>query len=180
MKKTALGTLALLVLSGMAVLAAEDAKTAETAKPAAKKAGGTKMATGPAHAVVLTPADLKWGEAPPMMPPGAKAAVLEGDPGKSGPFTVRLRMPDGYKIPAHWHPTTERVTVISGTFNAGMGDKLDETQGKALPPGSFASLGAKMRHFAWATGETEVQVSGTGPFAFNYVNPADDPRNAKK
>jgi hypothetical protein len=184
MKKTALSTLALLVLSGMAVLAAEQPKTAETAKAAsaakpAKKAAGAKKAASPAH-VVLAPDDIKWGDGPPMIPPGAKAAVLEGDPGKTGPFAIRLRLPDGYKVPPHWHPTTERVTVISGTFHIGMGDKFDDTQGKAMPAGSFASLGAKGRHYAWATGETEIQVNATGPFAFNYVNPADDPRNAKK
>jgi len=179
MKKISLSAVALLLVSALAALAAEDAKTAAPAKPAAKNAAAAKAAKAPDH-VALTPADIKWGEAPPMLPPGAKAAVLEGDPGKAGAFTIRLRMPGGYKIPPHWHPTVEHVTVISGTFNLGMGDKFDDTKGTALPAGSFGYMGVKMRHYAWATGETEVQVHGMGPFALHYVNPADDPRNAKK
>src|SRR5712692_6298849 len=121
---------------------------AEEKKPAAK---ATK-AKAPAH-VMLTPADIKWGEAPPVFPPGAtKFAVLSGDPGKTGLFTVRMKMPDGYKFPAHWHPTTEYVTVLSGTFYMGTGDKLEESKGHAMEAGSFASVGAKVHHFAWAKG----------------------------
>jgi len=132
-----------------------------------------------AHPGIFTPADVAWGPGPGFLPPGAKIAVLEGDPGASGGFTIRLNLPPGYKIPAHSHPTTENVTVISGEFHAGMGDKLDPTKGMTLRPGSFASLPAQMNHFAWAKGRTVVQVHGQGPFAITYVNPADDPRNAK-
>jgi len=84
-------------------------------------------------------------------------------------------MPDGYKIMPHWHPKTERVTVISGEFHAGMGDKMDEAGAKTFPPGSFASIPPKMHHFAFAKGETIVMVSGPAPFSLTYVNPADDP-----
>ena len=122
--------------------------------------------------------DIQWGDAPPIFPAGAKFAVLMGDPGKSGSYAVRLKMPDGYKIAAHWHPTDENITVISGTFNVGMGDKLDMSKGKALSAGAFVSAPARMRHFAWTTGETEVQVHGMGPFKLTYVNPADDPSGA--
>src|ERR1043166_9909593 len=79
-----------------------------------------------AEHVMFTGADLKWGDAPPSLPAGAKLAVLEGDPGKEGFFTIRLQMPAGYKIPAHTHPTDEHVTVISGTCSFGMGPKTDE------------------------------------------------------
>jgi quercetin dioxygenase-like cupin family protein len=127
----------------------------------------------------FTPGDIKFGPGPPFLPPGAQLAVLEGDPSQPGPFAVRLSMPDGYKIPAHNHPTTEHVTVISGEFHLGMGDKLDPAQGATLPAGSFGYLPAKMNHYAWAKGATVVQVHGEGPFAITYVNPADDPRNAK-
>jgi hypothetical protein len=129
--------------------------------------------------IVLTEADLKWGDAPPVFQPGAKMAVLRGDPSKSGVYTVRLKAGDGYKIPAHWHPTTENVTVISGTFNIGAGDKLDESKTTALGAGGFASLPAKMHHYAWFKGETEVQVHGIGPFQLTYVDPKDDPTKAK-
>jgi quercetin dioxygenase-like cupin family protein len=132
-----------------------------------------------AHPGVFTPKDLSWGPGPPFLPPGAKIAVLAGDPGKAGEFTLRLALPDGYKIPAHHHPTTENVTVISGEFHVGMGDKLDPNQALLLPSGSFGSLPAQMNHYAWAKGRTVVQVHGEGPFAITYVNSADDPRTAK-
>jgi uncharacterized RmlC-like cupin family protein len=107
-------------------------------------------------------------------------AVLDGDPNKKGSFTLRLKMPADYKIPAHTHPTAERVTVISGTAHLGMGDKFDEAAGHELTPGGFALLPAGMKHFAWSGGETIVQIQSEGPFKIKYVNPADDPRNAKK
>lgn len=139
----------------------------------------SKLAATAEHKM-FAPSEIKWVDAPPSLPPGAKLAVLEGDPAKPGPFTIRLQMPDGYKIPAHTHPTTERVTVISGTFHLGMADKFDEAAGHEMVAGSFAIMPADMKHFAWATGETVVQVQSTGPFVIKYVNPADDPRNAKK
>ena len=86
-------------------------------------------------------------------------------------------MPDGYRIGPHWHPTDENVTVISGTLGAGMGDKFDPGAGKFLKPGGFVCMPKEMHHYAWAKGVTIVQVHGIGPFAFTYVNPADDPRN---
>lgn len=128
---------------------------------------------------VVVPADaVKWGPAPPVLPPGAQAAVLLGDPSKDGPFTIRLSAPDGYKVPPHFHPTTENVTVISGIFHVGTGDKLDTTKGDKLTAGGFVSLPAGMHHYAWMEGPTVVQVHGTGPFALTYVNPADDPQAA--
>jgi quercetin dioxygenase-like cupin family protein len=107
-------------------------------------------------------------------------AVLAGDPTKKGPFTVRMQAPAGYKIPPHTHPTAENLTVISGTFNIGTGDRVDEAAGKALEAGGFVVLPAGMKHYAWSTTETVLQIHGKGPFEIKYVNPADDPRNAKK
>jgi uncharacterized RmlC-like cupin family protein len=126
------------------------------------------------HEEIVKPTDVKWGEAPPVFKKGAKMAVLYGDPKGKGLFIVRLKLPAGYKIMPHWHPTDENVTVISGSFAMGMGDKLDPGA-KALPPGSFASMPAKMHHFASAKAETVVEVAAMGPFAMIYVNPADDP-----
>ena len=137
-------------------------------------------AAAPAKHVVLSEADLKWGDAPPTLPAGVKMVVLQGDPGKPGMFTLRLKAPDGYKVAAHWHPAAENLTVISGTFNLGTGDKLDEKNTTAMTAGAFGSMPAKMHHYAWTKGETEVQVSGMGPFKIIYVNPADDPSKAKK
>lgn len=125
---------------------------------------------------VFTPDQIKWGPPPPFVAPGAQLAVLEGDPGaSSGDFTVRLKMPDGYKIAPHWHPKRENVTIISGSFKVGMGDKFEESKMTAFAPGSFAYLDPEMHHYAMASGETIVQVHGMSPLQFNYVNPADDP-----
>lgn len=144
---------------------------AQTKKPI------TKQGLVKAGHIATTAEELKWGPAPPALPPGAELAVVSGDPSKAGePFTIRAKFPDGYKVPPHWHPTDENVTVIQGTINIGMGDKFDESAAKQLPVGSFALMPGTMRHFAFASGETIVQIHGTGPFAVNYVNPADDPR----
>ena len=120
-------------------------------------------------------ADLKWGPVPPVLPKGAEIAVLSGNPFEKGPYVLRLKMPAGYKLPAHNHPTAEYVTVISGAFHIGMGDKLDQTKAIALMAGGFGEAPAKMNHYAWASAPTIVQVHGEGPFAITYVNPADDP-----
>jgi hypothetical protein len=119
--------------------------------------------------------DLKWGPAPPTLPKGAEITVLSGDPSKDGPFVLRLKMPGGYRVPAHNHPTTESLTVASGNFHIGMGDKLDETKAIELTAGGFGEAPAKMNHYGWASTPSVVQIQGQGPFAITYVNPADDP-----
>jgi quercetin dioxygenase-like cupin family protein len=123
--------------------------------------------------------EVKWGPAPPVLPAGAKLAVLSGDPAGTGLVTIRLKMPAGYKIPAHWHPTDEHVTVISGSLALGMGDVLDEKQSKVLKPGGYAVAQANMHHFAWTKTGAVVQVHLMGPFKITYVNAADDPSNKK-
>jgi Domain of unknown function (DUF4437) len=171
-----LGTLAAAAAFATATLAAQATKPAarpaqgEAAKPAAAKPAAK-------HAVVVTAADTKWGPAPDALPAGAQFAVLDGDPGKAGmPFVVRLKMPDGYKIMPHWHPTDESVTVISGTFSAGMGDSWTDSSMTTLKAGEYARMPKMMHHYATAKGETVVQVHGVGPFTITYVNPKDDPR----
>lgn len=124
----------------------------------------------------FTPDTIQWGGAPPFLPAGAQLTVLEGDPtASSGDFTVRLKMPDGYRIAPHWHPHRENVTVISGTFRVGMGDKFDTAKMGSFPAGSFAYLDPDMHHYAMANGEVVVQVHGASPLQFNYVVPEDDP-----
>ena len=124
----------------------------------------------------FVPSQMKFGRPPPFIAPGAQVAVLEGDPGaSSGDFTIRVKMPAGYKIAPHWHPKRENVTVISGSFKVGMGDKFEVGKMKTFPAGSFAYLDPDMHHYAMASGPTTVQVHGMSPLQFNYVNPADDP-----
>jgi quercetin dioxygenase-like cupin family protein len=131
-----------------------------------------------AKAVLLTPNDIKWTPAAPEtgIPSAVGMSVLGGDPSKTGMFTVRLKIPAGGKIAAHWHPTDEHVTVIQGTFAAGMGDKFDAAGLHDFPVGSYVLMPKQMHHFATAKGEVIVQIQAMGPFVLNYVDPADDPR----
>ncbi len=125
---------------------------------------------------VFTPETIPWGPPPPFVAPGAQLAVIEGNPAAStGDYTVRLKMPDGYRIAPHWHPQRENVTVLSGTFKVGMGDTFDKDKMGSFPAGSFAYLDPDMHHYAMASGEVIVQVHGSAPLQFNYVNAADDP-----
>jgi hypothetical protein len=165
MRKTLLCTTVGLLIAIAGVAIGQDTKT--TAAPA----GDMTMNT---H-VLTAPADLKWGAPPPVFEQNAQFALVSGDPGKPGLYCVRLKMPVGYKIMPHWHPTDEHVTVISGTFMLGMGDKLDPATMKELPAGGYSLLPAEMHHCAMAKTECIVQVHGMGPFALTYVNPADDP-----
>jgi len=131
----------------------------------------------PAEHIAMAPSDIKWGDPPPVLNKGAKFAVLVGDPGKAGYYAVRMKMPAGYKIMPHWHPTDENVTVISGSFAIGMGDKMDP-KAKVMPAGSFFSMPAKMHHFAWTSAPTTVQLNLEGPFDIFYINPADNPQKS--
>ena len=121
---------------------------------------------------------IKWGPAPAVFPAGAQMAVLQGDPSGTGLFTVRLRLPNGYKIPPHTHPTDEHVTVVSGSFSVGMGKTFDPSKMMALSAGGFATAPANEAHYAVAKGATVVQVHAMGPFAMTYVNPADTPKSS--
>jgi quercetin dioxygenase-like cupin family protein len=123
---------------------------------------------------------LEWQPGPPSLPKGAMMARLEGDPAKEGAFLFRLKLPDGYRVPPHTHPKTERVTVIAGTFNIGMGEKFDETATRAMEAGDYGYWAAGMKHFVWTKGETILQFHGYGPWSIRYLNPDDDPRNASK
>lgn len=128
--------------------------------------------------VMMTPADYEWSDGPASLPPGARVMVIEGSPAAEGEFTLRLWFPADYQIPPHFHPGDEHVTVISGTLYMGLGEILDESAAKRLPPGGFAMMKAGTRHFAF-TGEEEavIQLHGIGPWGLTYLDPADDPRN---
>jgi len=126
------------------------------------------------------PTTIEWKAGPPSLPAGAKMAVLEGDPTKEGPFVMRLQFPDGYHIRPHTHPKTERVTVISGTMFLAMGENLDRSAAKTLRDGTYGFWPADVKHTAWFENGTVIQLHGIGPWQINYLNPADDPRSAKK
>jgi quercetin dioxygenase-like cupin family protein len=130
----------------------------------------------PQHTVVAADG-IQWK----ALRPGAEIAVISGDPDKSGsPFVMRFRYRGKARIPPHWHPIDEHITVLSGTFRLGMGSKGDEAATTVLAAGAYAFVEAKMAHYGWTDGDTTLQVHGVGPFAINYVNPADDPKSGKK
>jgi quercetin dioxygenase-like cupin family protein len=153
-----------------------------TAAAAALLAAHAGLAHAQVKADAAKPAKLSWGPVPPMLPAGAKMAVVSGDPTKAGPFVLDLAFPNGYRIPPHFHPTTEDVTVKSGTLLYGMGDKQDVKAMKPMKKGEKGSIAPNMHHFVKAKGKTVVEVSSTGPFVINYVNPSEDPQKnvAKK
>lgn len=129
----------------------------------------------------VTAEEVNWMPAPDFFPEGAEFAVIKGDPGQAGPFTVRLRFPAGYEIPAHKHPSYEHITVLSGTLYIGEGEQLDHAKGTALPTGSFAYGPEDQHHAAWATDEEAViQIQSEGPFEIHYFNPDDDPRKKQE
>ncbi len=138
-------------------------------------AGAPSLAQEPAHPMNID--EVAWGPAPGFLPAGAEMAVLDGDPAAPAQLTLRLRFPAGYELPAHWHPTQENVTVLSGSFHAGMGDALDRSASVTLEPGGYVAIPAEMHHFAWTDEVTVVQVDMIGPFAIEYVDPTTDPRS---
>jgi hypothetical protein len=122
------------------------------------------------------PQAIVWKDGPPSLLPGAKMVVLEGNPAAEGPFTMRLKVPDGFRIMPHSHPKMERLTVLSGTFRLGMGETFNADKMEDLPAGTYGFWPAGMKHYAMAKGETIVQLHGIGPWQIIYINPADDPR----
>jgi anti-sigma factor ChrR (cupin superfamily) len=133
--------------------------------------GQDKKESADAHKIVHF-SDLKWT---PIMK-GCELAPVAGDPSAEGtPFVLRIRCADGAKIPAHWHPTDENVTVLKGTFLVGMGEAFDEAKLLPMNVGNFTTVPKEMRHFALCKGEVIVQVHGAGPFKVNWVNPSEVP-----
>ncbi|SRR6266581_2779050 len=125
---------------------------------------------------ITTPESLRWQ---PHVG-GSMKAVVSGDPSQPGPYVMRIKAPDGFRIPPHWHPQDENVTVLSGTFRVGTGEKWDDAALRDLGPGGFLLIPREMRHFASSRGETIIQLHGVGPFQINWVNPADDPNRQKR
>jgi quercetin dioxygenase-like cupin family protein len=137
------------------------------------------MARATEMAGPVQPNEIKWSPVPSVLPAGGQMAVLSGDPAGTGLVTLRLKMPPGYQIPPHWHPTDEHVTVISGTLALGMGDTLDREHSKILRAGGYAVAPASMHHFAWTKTGGIVEINLIGPFAITYVNTGDDPTHKK-
>jgi quercetin dioxygenase-like cupin family protein len=125
---------------------------------------------------LFLPAGIPWTAGPASLRAGARVAVLEGDPTREGVFTMRLWLPNGFEVAPHSHTQVEHVTVVSGVLHFGMGEKFDRAATRPMPAGSFGYWPIGMKHFAWAEGETVLQLHGRGPWTVTYVNAADDPR----
>ncbi len=124
--------------------------------------------------------ELKWIDAPETLPKGCQIAILEGDPSKAGPFTARFRIPAGTRLAPHSHPSQERATILSGLLKIGLGAQFDESKMTEIGPGGFLLMPAGERHYALFEKETELQLTGTGPWELVYVNPDEDPRKKPK
>jgi hypothetical protein len=132
------------------------------------------FAQNPTH-LAVPPDSVKWGPGSPKLPPGAQFAILMGDPSKPGaPYVFRAKLPDGYSVPPHLHPMDENVTVVSGVFMLGFGERLDPTATQAMEAGSYVLLPAKQPHYNMVRGETILQFHGVGPYDIVFVNPLDE------
>ena len=139
----------------------------------------TALLAAPAAQAKTHSANLKWMAGPPGLPDGSQFAVVSGDPGKKGMFTVRMKFPADYAVAAHHHPTDEHLTVLKGKLAFGMGDKADKAKTKWMAAGAKGTAKAKMNHYVFTSGPAEIQVSAMGPFQITYADPKDDPRGAK-
>ncbi len=177
MKKRYLCVLSILLFVAVAFCIGQSSKASKGSSGAVKK-----------H-VMVGPDDLKWGPLPQSLvqgtpppefssPPQTQVAVVVGDPSKAGPYVVRVKMPDGDKVPPHWHPQDENVTVLQGTLAIGAGDKFDQTAGHDLPAGSYLLMPKGVHHYAWSKGETLFQIHGQGLFKIIFVGSGAKP--AKK
>ena len=183
---TVVGLSAAVMLTALPMTGAAQADPKQTpekkqAPPAAEKkqtppAEKKQPAPAAGKHVMVTPADLKWGPAPPGLPAGAEIAVLDGDPGKAGLFSVRIKLPDGYTVQPHWHPVDEHLTVLSGNLMMAMGSKWDDSALHDHAAGTYVKMPRRANHFVKAKGETIFQMTAMGPFEITYVNPKDDPR----
>ena len=154
------------------VVASPVTTAASSATPGQRATTGDHRPT-PGKWRITTPDKIAW-QPTKLLPPGVQIAVLEGDPSKPGFFTLRLKVPDGYRFPAHWHASVERVTVLSGTLYLGRGDGSDQAAVVPLTAGTYSSMAPNTPHFAWTQGETILQVSSLGPWTLTYVNSARD------
>ena len=136
---------------------------------------GSAIASAQEIAKPIAESEIKWGPAPPFVPPGMEVAVMSGDPSKEGPFSIRMRAPANYVFPPHSTPAAETITVLSGLLYIGVGDTFDRTKAKRMAVGSFVELPGKISHYSWNPSEVIVEVHSIGPSPVSYANPADDP-----
>lgn len=137
---------------------------------------GSMKQTSHSQHITHLPDKIEWKTGPESLPKGAKMIALKGDMKKPELFAARFQFPAGYKIPPHFHPQDENITVISGALYLGPQETFEEGAAEMLPTGAFSSMPAGMKHFAFTKEETVIQLNGQGPWDITYLNPKDDPR----
>lgn len=135
---------------------------------AAASFAGPMTPTG--HAGTISPDGIAFKDAPGL-PKGAQIAVIHGNPNEAGPYTMRMRLPNCYVIPAHWHTNDEEVTVLLGSFHVGLGDKIDKANAVTLSAGGYQLVPGRANHYVWSTGTTMIQISGIGPRDTTFADP---------
>ena len=167
----------LLMVAGAIVMVGASALAASAPAPAPSTAAPSSapMEMKPVNQM----SDVKWGPGPDALPPGGQLAVMSGDPGAKGFVSLRAKIPAGYTVPPHWHPTDEHVTVLSGVMQFGDGDAIDRKTARTVKAGGYFVAAANMHHYAIAKSAAILQIDLMGPFEITYINPADDPRNKK-
>jgi quercetin dioxygenase-like cupin family protein len=118
----------------------------------------------PKDSLRISTSEVTWKEAPSTMPPGTQIAILEGNPKEAALFTMRVKLPAGFVIPPHTHPSQERVTIVSGTVHLGYGTTLDKAKSATLPPGSYYVTAPGVPHFLWSDQEVVLQLTNVGPW----------------
>lgn len=155
------------------VIAAMSSLSVAQQEQPANRAAPTNSKAQSSHTVVA-PGAIKWN----ALAAGQWVAVVSGSPNTEGsPFVIRIKLADGVKVAPHWHPVDEHITVVTGIFYMGMGEKFNESLANEMLAGSYGLMPKEMRHFAWAKGETIIQIHGIGPFKTYWVDSVEERNN---
>jgi quercetin dioxygenase-like cupin family protein len=134
---------------------------------------GSNFSHGASHAarpaIQREASSIAFVPAPANMPKGVSIAVLEGDPTQKGVFTLRLRIPPGFSLPAHTHPSDERVSVLEGSVSVGFGTTGDDNSVRTFGPGSFYVNPPGVAHFESSEQGAVLQVTAEGPWRVDLV-----------
>lgn len=116
----------------------------------------------------LTPDDIAWTQR--RRAPDVFYAGIYGDPAQPGPYAFRVRAQAGHRLPPHTHPDERTITVLSGTYWAGVGETFDETALVAYPASTFYVIPAGLPHYsAVLDGEVLFQEAGMGPSRHDVI-----------
>lgn len=105
-------------------------------------------------------ADLEWDESSNRV----QQKILHGNPSEEGLYIIRVRFPAGGTSRPHFHSQDRFVTVIEGTWNAGIDASHDMTATTPIPAGGYMMHPAGAVHYDGSRGEAVVvEIRGFGP-----------------